>query len=248
MSTMLKPETLSQQQKLADFCRSNVEPELIGTTDGRLKNYRRLVFSVVQDALGSSYPLSKNLLSTKEWDELCFNFFRDHRCQNPQVWRMPFELIDFTESTHSSLCEKYPWLLELMIFEWKEVEYYMMADLTFPIERSGDFWEDPWRVNPEMEIMALSYPLHMKNARFISRTDVGSYFCIIFRQPGTFKVKFMNVSPFFAWLIESMRLEPSKLRDLVPVMESQFNLTDIPAVKERIRPFFEKLLNEGMIH
>ena len=58
----MKDQTIEQQQLLAAYCRNGVDVEILGTTDGRLHNYRRLVFNVVRDALSSTYPLTYNLL------------------------------------------------------------------------------------------------------------------------------------------------------------------------------------------
>jgi len=67
MSQSLHTDTIEQQSLLAKFCRDGVEPSLEGVIDGRLHNYRRLVFGVVREALSSTYPLTVNLLTNKEW-------------------------------------------------------------------------------------------------------------------------------------------------------------------------------------
>jgi uncharacterized protein len=247
MSQSLHADTIEQQSLLAKFCRDGVEPSLEGVTDGRLHNYRRLVFGVVREALSSTYPLTVNLLTNKEWSVLIQEFFETHNCQDPQVWKMPLELIEFTEKHQSSLTKKYPLLIELLNFEWKEVEYYMMPDEQFPEERTSDFFSDPWIFNPESEILTLSYPLHLKNARFISISDEGQYFCLIFRQPETFKVKFLNLSPFFAWLIATMQTEPISVAELSPVIAREFGITDVQQLKQNIEPFYKKLCLDGMI-
>lgn len=247
MSQLLHAETKAEQGKLAAYCRDGKEPKIQGVTPNRLHHYRRLVYNVALEALSSTYPLTVNLLTEKEWSTLCHDFFEQHPCQDPQVWRMPFELIDYTETHAPELVQKYPLLLELLVFEWKEVEYYMMPDQSFPSASGTDPWNDTWALNPEAEIITLEYPLHMKNARFISPTDKGQYFCLIFRQPETFKVKFLNLSPFFAWMLASMMAEPASLSDLFPVIQSQFKLNDEQVLLQNVRPFYQKLLEDGML-
>lgn len=243
----MQADTRAIQAKMVGFCRDGKEPEIQGVTPDRLHHYRRLVFNVIKDALSSTYPLTVNLLTEKEWGSLCHDFFEQHACQDPQVWKMPFELISYTENHKPELCKKYPFLLELLLFEWKEVEYYMMEDLPFPKASGSDPWEDTWTLNPEAEIMTLEYPLHTKNARFVSLTDKGQYFCLIFRQPKTYKVKFMNLSPFFAWMLASMMAEPASLNDLFPVIRSQFGIEDEELLKSNVRPFYEKLVADGLV-
>lgn len=246
MSQALHAETIEQQKRLAEYCRNGETPELDGITPNRIPEYRRLVFTIIEDALTRTYPLAVNLLSQKEWAVLCNDFFEFHPCRDPQVWKMPMELIEYVEETQTELNHKYPHLLELLRFEWKEVEYYMMPDLEFPPSAGDDIWNDYWALNPESEILTLSYPVHQKNARFISRTDEGQYFCLIFRQPNSGKVKFMNLSPFFAWMLATMLEEPCSLEELFPVIQSQFGISDKDFLIKQVRPFWEKLKEEGM--
>ena len=122
-----------------------------------------------------------------------------------------------------------------------------MPDEAFPKESTTDFWNERWVFNPESEILNLSYPLHVKNARFISITDRGQYFCLIFRQPKTFKVKFLGLSPFFAWLITAIQNGQTNISDLLPTIKLQFGITDVEQLKQNIHPFFNKLCADGMI-
>lgn len=247
MSQALHAETHEAQSKLAAFCRSGREQHLPGLTPGRVHHYRRLVFNVVKDALGSSYPLTVNLLTAKEWENLCHEFFERHDCRDPQVWKMPYELVEYLETRDHELKDKYPHLMTLLLFEWKEVEYYMMPDRKQPAPGGGDIWNDPWTLNAEAEIMTLDYPVHLKNARFITRTDQGKYFCLIFRQCDTGKVKFMNLSPFFAWLLATMMAEPASLAELFPVIQSQFGIGEKDFLLQNITPFRRKLLQDGFL-
>lgn len=247
MSPALYTETHEVQSKLAAFCRSGREQQLPGVTPGRLHHYRRLVFNVVMDALGSSYPLAVNLLTAKEWENLCHEFFEVHDCRDPQVWKMPYELVEYLENRDHVLKEKYPHLMTLLLFEWKEVEYYMMPDRQQPAPAGKDILKDEWTLNAEAEIMTLPYPVHLKNARFITRTDQGQYFCLIFRQRETGKVKFMNLSSFFAWLLATIMAGPVSLEELFPVIQSQFGIGEKDFLIQNITPFHKKLVEDGFL-
>lgn len=247
MSTALHTETYQEQSKLAGYCRSGKTPEIKGVTPNRLHHYRRLVYNVVKDALASSYPLAVNLLNEKEWENLCQEFFENHACQDPQVWKMPFELIGYLEPLDHPLKNKYPHLMTLLLFEWKEVEYYMMPDRIQPSPSGTDIWSDAWALNAEAEVMTLEYPVHLKNARFISRTDSGQYFCLIFRQPVTGKVKFMNLSPFFAWLLAAMMANATAPEELFPVIQNQFGISDKDFLLQNISPLYQKLKQDGFL-
>lgn len=246
MSEVLSTKTKDQQSRLASYCRTGVEPELEGTTAGRVSHYRRLVYSVVLDALTRSYPLAVNLLSDEEWTELCHDFFEEHACQEPQVWKMPFELIAYVETNKPTLTSRYPHLLTLLRFEWKEVEYYMMPDRDLPTTSSGDFWKDPWVLNPESEVLLLDYPVHIKNAKQIDASHQGQYHCLVYRNLENGKVHFMNLSPFFAWLINRMLEHSDAPESLSQEFEQTFGISDSNLISEQLLPFWKKITSDGM--
>jgi len=247
MSQALQADSLDAQSKLAAYCRSGKEQNLPGITPNRLHHYRRLVFNVVKDALRSTYPLTHNMLTGKQWENLCHEFFEQHPCQDPQVWKMPYELIAYLDSRDHELKQEYPHLVTLLLFEWKELEYYMMPDREQPAFMSADMWKDPWALNAEAEVMTLDYPVHLKNARFISRTDCGHYFCLIFRQPVTGKIMFMDLSPFFAWMLATMMVEPISMEDIFPVMQSEFGIPSKDFIIQHTTPFHQKLAMDGFL-
>lgn len=244
----LKAETKDQQSRLARYTRDGHEPELIGTTEGRTAHYRRLVMGVIREAMTSTYPLTVNLLTQKEWSVLYQEFFEEHDCQHPQVWRMPQELIQYTKEHQSELTRKYPHIIDLLRLEWLEAEYYMMPDRTWDTAITEDFWMTPWNLNPESQLLDLDYPVHLKNARFISLTDKGEFHCLIYRQSDTGKVKFINLSPFLNWLLNEMKVNPNvSLFELAPSISEHFGLTDIEALKVQLEKFFNKMKEEGMV-
>lgn len=247
MKPKLRAETHRQQQGLANYCRSGKAPSLVGLTDGRLHHYRRLTFNIVKDALTRTYPLSVSLLLDEQWEILCHNFFEHHSCQSPQVWKMPEELISYVESGQTQLVKSYPHLLELMRFEWKEVEYYMMPDRPIPASSTGHFWFDPWIFHPEHEVLALEYPVHTKTSNQISDKDKGQYHCLIFRHPESGKVRFLNLNPFLAWMIETVKTERVSIEALFPTIRSMFGISDSELLRHKAESFFMKLKDSGVI-
>lgn len=235
MSNPLNEQTKQMQQSLAAYCRTGIDEPVEGVTPERVPEYRRLVFNVVRTALTSTYPLTENLLTTKEWAKLIQQFFEQHDCQHPQVWRMPKELIGFVEHHKEELQSKHPHILDLLSLEWLEVELYMMPDKPQPKEKSNDFWDEPWVWNPEHELRQFEFPVHTKNARFISTTDRGSHWCLAFRKADKSSVRFFNLSPLLA-LFASHSIENG-------VSPKAFLLTqtDLEVSLEAAMPVFEKL-------
>ncbi|HYG53588.1 MAG TPA: putative DNA-binding domain-containing protein, partial [Flavobacteriales bacterium] len=126
---MLRPETKSIQSKMAAYCR---EPEFTdaieGSKPGRLHNYRRLVFNIIEDTLADAYPITRSMMDDEEWIDMVNAFFSKHNCQSTQLWRMPFELVEFVENHEYHTKIGRPYLLELLYFEWLEIEVYQSPD------------------------------------------------------------------------------------------------------------------------
>ena len=126
MNELLYKETIIQQSRLAMYCRTGDLLPIKGLTDNRVQTYRRLVYNVIDDTLQSAFPLTYDLLTTEEWDEIVNLFFSNHACQSTSVWKMPFEFYQFIENSAGELKEKYKFLAELLLFEWTEIEIYMI--------------------------------------------------------------------------------------------------------------------------
>ena len=244
----LQADTKEQQIALAHYCRTGEFVALNGITENRVHHYRRLVFNVVKDALSSTYPLTSNLLTPKEWSILCQEFFADHSCSHPQVWRMPQELIAYAERQQTDLVDRYPQVLDLLRLEWLEAEFYMMPDRSFSDAVTENIFRDAWNLNPESQLVAFSYPVHLKNASFISRTDAGQFFCLIFRHPDTFKVRFINLSPMLALVINAMKDDPHvSLDSLFPLINHEFGIGDLSVLRDQFYSFSERLKADGML-
>ncbi|MBG0782228.1 MAG: putative DNA-binding domain-containing protein [Bacteroidales bacterium] len=166
-----------------------------------LEQYRKMVFHVAEEAVSSAYPLTRNLLSQTEWSGLVKDFYRSGTMQSPQIWRMPEALIDFVRNDYAQLQAKYPFLLELMRFEWAEVAVYMMPDQIVEVPLNGQSENGNLVLNPETELLHFHFPVHLKPAGIISVNDRSNFFLSLHRHPESGKVLFTNLSPLTAQMI-----------------------------------------------
>lgn len=207
--------TKTQQNNFTKFCKT-AEPQVIdGLTDGRIHHYRRLIYGVIDDSLRSAYPLTENLLTEDEWKILIDSFIANHNCQSPQIWQMPFEFYEFINKNNFDVKIKYPHLTDLLLFEWKEIEIYMMEDLNDNIKNISSNINENSKViiNKEHEILELSYPVHLKSAKEIYSNDAGNYFVLIFRAED--KVQFYDVAPVFVWFINELSNNQKYISDVI---------------------------------
>lgn len=195
----LDKDTQYHQSALAAYCRTGAYKAIPGVKTAHVIQYRRLVYNVVDDMLQSAYPLTKGLLTDNEWNELVQEFFSGHACQSPQVWNMPKELYEYVRQQEAHpLLSKYPFLPDLLRLEWLEIALFMMEDKPVVYNSSGELLV----LNPEHELVHFQYPVHLKEARQITETDKGDYFLVMFREPESGDVQFMQLSPALARMIE----------------------------------------------
>jgi len=191
------------QNDLAHFCRTGEYIPIPGIIEKNVSRYRNLIYNIVDDSLQSAYPLTSNLLEEKEWDDLVHEFFSSHRCQSPLLWQMPKELFEFMQETDNQLLLKYPVLSDLLMMEWYEVEIFMMEDKEVPTHQiEGKLSADPLVINPELTIISLAYPVHLKNAVKITAKDRTQYFVSLHRELETGKVIFTDIKYPHVELIE----------------------------------------------
>jgi hypothetical protein len=158
---------------------------------------------VIVDTLSSAYPLTKKLLGDTDFIKLCDEFFANHACQESQVFRMTRELVEYisTKPNHN-LHSRFPFLLELMEFEWTEMEMYMMEDIKAPeFKQKGNYLTDKIVLNPEHQLIQFEFPVFKKKPNELSEKDRDRYFCYAFRQPESGKIIFLDVSPVIATIL-----------------------------------------------
>lgn len=242
------PEIAFEQQRLlSDYCRTGDEPELQGVTSGRVEHYRRLVYNVVEDSIATAYPVTKSFLDGEEWDGIVHDFFSHHKCSSAQVWKMPHEFYGYITDIEHPLLTAYPFLADLLWFEWLEVELFLMEDIeTAPYRNSGDLLTDSLVLNPESTVISFSYPVHKTPPADIHDTDKGQYYVLMFRQPDTGSVQFFEMSLFFAWLLEQLEEKGNTVSELLEQATELFGVSKEDATRHTIT-FLHSLQEKGYL-
>jgi hypothetical protein len=206
---MLKNDTHKIQSALAGYCRDGQPVELPGTTDGRVPQYRRLVFNVIKGTLDQAYPVAAKHLGVEKWNQLVHHFFAHHPCRDPQIWRMPRELIDYVKASEYYKKLQLPHLLDLLKMEWLEIEVHAMPDQKYGVAvEINDILHDPLCFNPHYRLERFDYPVH-KIHTLNPGEHRGDYFLLIFREPTVKqRVQFIALQPAYAALIDSLLLNP----------------------------------------
>jgi len=242
---LLSDYTKTQQQNLALYCKTGKPQQIDGLTDGRLNNYRRLIYNIVDDSLRSAFPLTENLLEKSVWNELVNLFIAEHNFTTPQIWKMPFEFYEFVMMTDLQVKNKYVHLVDLLLFEWKEIEIYMMMDKNdFEFSKNGSYRTNEIALNLDAEIITLSYPVHLNNAKEITEKDYGNYFVLLFRAND--KVQFVDLSPLLAWFLEQL-FEKRNIQSIVKETSSLTGINDEKLIINHFIKFLDSMKIKGFV-
>ena len=228
--------TFQYQVSLANYCRNGALENIPGVTKN-ISHYRRLVFNNVLDSLSAAYPLTENLLED-EWEALVHRFFATHKLQSPQIWHMPKEIIDYVNCYEKELIMKYPFLPNSLVFEWLEIEVFMMPDIDFPKVATDKLF-----CNPEIRFAEFQFPVHLKKAEQITPNDEGTYYVAIYRNPDTKAVSFTNLSLLAFTLLKEYFVEPISKEEI-------FNLIPKEATNEtknQLNDFIEKCITNQLL-
>ena len=211
---MLLTKTHHHQSSLATYCRTGNTVEIEGAVQKNLTHYRRLVFNNVLDTLETAYPITKNLLGDENWETIVNRFFSTYNIQSPQIWMMPEEFKNYLLEQEKELLNTYPLLENLLEFEWPEVEIFMMPDIPHEKPEEGFYI-----LNPEIDILKLSYPVHIKSPLLITNEDLGTYFVSLHRNPNTGSVQFTNLSIPFVDVLEHLSANPLTENDIKQILK-----------------------------
>lgn len=243
----LKAETYKQQSTLAKYCRDGLEVNLLGAKKERLPNYRRLVFNVIKDALENTYPIAFKYIKTEIWDTFVYNFFSQHKCSDPQVWRMPEEFYHFCKTENYADQYSLPYLNDLLFFEWLEVEMYMMEDIKYPDFKDATNWLNKKIIlNPEHKIVKLKYPVHIEKPKTAAQKK-GDYFLLLYRERESGRVQFVNLSVLYTFLLENIVVGEKTLEEIFTDTLYIFGINDLNLLQTETFKFLEDLKTRGFV-
>lgn len=244
---MLLPDTtFTQQSKLAAYCRTGKWQSIPGINRDNVSHYRRLVYNIVDDMLQNAYPLTHELVSDKEWKKAVGDFLSHHPCQSPQVWYMPKEFYQYLSDAQHPLLTKYVFLKELLYFEWIEVELFMMEDKPADYDASGDVLFSRLVINPEHRLLSFQYPVHSKNASYLTLSDKGNYFVIAHRNREG-EIIFTNSSAALIRMIEYLAETAMSVKELFTAFRKEYNLLLTEEDQKNIILFFENAFQQQLI-
>lgn len=197
---------------------------------GRYQVYRELVTERMMQSIQNISPVARTLLSEKEWWKLLWAYLKASPPKSEILRELAWELSQFCKTQPHPLKKKYPYLGELLEYEYLEIA------MRFAPEDGGKTPKGMLRVNPAHVLAEYRWPVHFIRDDFSDHRKMpqGQYLIVLWREPKTLEVKFMEVNPLVASLIKTLEKAPAKGEDLLRSL----------ARKNRLKPT-QEYLEEG---
>lgn len=245
---MLKDTTRTIQLELVEYCRMNNDGDILGTRHDRLHNYRRLIYTIYWEALADAYPIAKSILTDENWNTLVDDFISNNPCQEPQLFRMPFALIDFVVKNNYSEKLNLPYIVDLLRFEWIEIEVHAMKDVPeVALKKDINDLTGYLIFNPYMRLIQLNYAIHKLKTDDITTLN-GTYHLLVYRQEnGT--VQYLELNSFTASLVEQLCLNSAELtfEEILDAMFASLDHGSLKAIYREAKKFSSSLHEMGII-
>lgn len=186
----------------------------------RMQIYRDLIFNNISSFIEHTYPVTQSLLPSKIWNALVEQFFQFGQCDSPYYYDISMHFKDFVdqENFHSitslqSLHPDYPWLRELMQYEWMEL-YVDMAEVTWLDDQSsGSSDLDPqqllsarsFSLKTTCWILAYQYPVQTWSTDTTLSDIQPTPSCLLIYRNQSDEIQIHPLHPLWAFLIENIQ-------------------------------------------
>ena len=195
------PETYQIEKKLVRWCKTGEPQNIPGTHRQGLNQYRRLIRNNFHNAMEQAFPIAHTVLTEPQWNRLVDDFLAKHPAATPQVWKLPEEFCTFVKNNHYAERFSLPFLSDLLLFEWVEIEVHTLTDRApAPYKKEGDPFTDAVVVHPEHRLIRLTWPVHLYAAEK-AREHPGDYYLLTFRTHD-FDVRFVDLPALHAFFFE----------------------------------------------
>lgn len=196
------------------------------------ETYHLLVFNRFYDFVETSFPLFSSL-AEDELKSLIRDFLKLKHTY-PILLGLGKEFVEFFRKVETPLKEKLPFLEELLIYEWTEIEVFNAPEEREAVPMS---WEGHYRISKSARLLRFEYPVH--KAEELSAEEIlsgkGEYHLLIYRDRED-EVKRTDLTPVvyrFLYLINSGETPSSALE-----------VSDLGEYAEEARPYLERFLSE----
>ncbi|MDO9225629.1 MAG: putative DNA-binding domain-containing protein [Pseudomonadota bacterium] len=198
-------------------------PRPPGDSAKRMRVYEELLFNNLENFLLACYPITRQLLGARVWKQTLRRFFSAHRSHSPLFRDIPKAFLDWLEAGGATRFPALPFLAEFMHYEWLELSVSVSLDdpdLT-AVEPEGDLLKGRPAPHPTARMACYHYPVHRIGPRFKPTVADGQVYCYLLFRDETDTVRFIQLNPLSARLLELLREQRSSGREALAHLAAQ---------------------------
>lgn len=221
---MARPEVIGQLRKnrektLKRFFRSAKDREALRRVPlERLQTYRNHVSIGLLGGIEAAFPVLKSLVSQDEWNGLLNDFYLKRLTRSPIARHVFREFSHYLRKRYRGpLLKRMPYLRELAEYETLDLKLIYDVDQPEPQGLLKD-WSavsaDPQVflklvpfLNPHQALRLYRWPVHRicRGYSTARRVKPGRNHLLVYRNPESFQIRFLEANPLVAELIARMR-------------------------------------------
>lgn len=174
----------------------------------RMDVYRELFLGNVSSFLENAFPVSKDTLGQEAWQMLVQTFFKDHLSQSPYFRGIPLEFMTWLQQSGEAENQP-PWLLELLHYEWLELEISTRdgdGENGWPegFGKTEPVADKPICLSPFFEMVAYQYPVQTiaPDNKPDTAPDTPTFLAVYRRRDH--KVRFLTLAPQVALFLQAL--------------------------------------------
>lgn len=207
-----------QQEFMAHIRDPEQVASLPGIEERRMKIYRDLFFNNILGFLSSGFPVLKSILPEPHWTQLARDFFRSHDCRSPYFVDISKEFVEFIANQLPEEQYPFPFLAELVHYEWLELDVSVRKSAELPLWQAGHE-SGRFKLSPLAELVSYQWPVHQISPEFIpTETSAEPNYFVVHRD-GDDEVNFSQINQVTAFLVNQvLTLEISRLQQVQQIM------------------------------
>ncbi len=200
----------------------------------QIELYRELIFNRFLDSFEYAFPYTKEVLGESYFKILVEGYLKEYHSKQI-LWQEAKGFVDFVIKNKWDFKEKFPFIDELIYYEWLEIEISNEKEKS---KKANFDWKSKYKINNTARINIYEYPVHKFN--YISIDDIiqnkNRYNLLIFREPQNFEINTVELTDFVYQLLDEIS------SGITP--KTALNTKSLEIELEEIIPYLEKFFLE----
>ena len=234
------PSLADYQREFAAHLRSPSADSLPeGIPAQRMLVYEELIFNNFESFLEPCFPISQELLGSITWNKLTKLCFAEIKSHSPLFREIPAIFLEWLQPKALDLVPEYPWLWELMHYEWIELAVEIDPSSMNVIHT------DLPMLNPTVQTAYYEWPVHQISTDF--QPEQPTPHCIAVFRNAHEEIEFLEINVMTMQLLDKLQEKPESLEVLAQQWSDELNWQNSVPLIHYINEIIDAMTQQGVI-